>query len=233
METNTEVDRLKEVYQRYSARGLGRSKWSTANPGNRAIQREREEKIRELLQCRGFFPLTEQRILDVGCGTGELLGLLAGWGATPENLFGIDLIPERIETARRHYPRITFQLANAEALPFPDGSFDLVAAITVFTSILNRQMAANVCAEINRILAPGGGVLWYDFRMSNPFNPHVRGVSRRRIQHLFPGFRIALEPITLLPPLARRLGALTHALYLPLKSLPFLKTHLLGLVTKP
>ncbi len=233
VETRAEVDRLRDVYRQYSAGGFGSSKWSSANPGNRANQEEREEKTREVLQSAGFFPLTERRILDVGCGTGELLGLFASWGAKPENLFGIDLIPERIETARLHYPRITFQLANAETLPFPDYSFDLVAAITVFTSILNRRMAANVCAEINRILAPGGGVLWYDFRISNPFNQHVRGVSKRRIQRLFPGFGIALEAISLLPPLARRLGALTDRLYGPLRSLPFLRSHLFGLLTKP
>jgi ubiquinone/menaquinone biosynthesis C-methylase UbiE len=233
METRTEVDRLREVYQRYAARGFGNSKWSNANRGNRAIQGEREWKTRELLQGCGFFPLTDRRILDVGCGAGEQLDMFAGWGAKPENLFGIDLIPERIRTARRNFPQITFQLANAESLPFRDCSFDLVATFTVFTSILNRQMTANICGEIKRILAPGGGVLWYDFRMNNPFNRHVRGVSRKHIERLFPGFRLALEPISLLPPLARRLGSLTDRLYMPLGSLPFLRTHLLGLLTKP
>jgi ubiquinone/menaquinone biosynthesis C-methylase UbiE len=233
METRTEVDRLREVYQRYAACGFRDSKWSSANRGNQAIQTERECKTRELLQRSGFFPLTNPRILDVGCGTGEQLGLFASWGAEPENLFGIDLMPERIRIAQRIFPEITFQLANAESLPFPDGSFDLVVAFTVFTSILNQQMAANICREINRILGPGGGLLWYDFRINNPFNKHVRGVSRRHIQRLFPGFSTALQAISLLPPLARRLGALTDRLYTPLGSLPFLRTHLLGLLTKP
>ncbi len=233
METRAEVDRLREVYQRYAARGLGDSKWSSTNPGNRAIQDERAQKTRELLQRSGLFPLTDRRILDVGCGTGEQLGMFEAWGARPENLFGIDLMPERIRSAQENFRGITFQLANAESLPFRDGSFDLVAAFTVFTSILDRQMAANICREINRVLAPGGGVLWYDFKMNNPFNRHVRGVSRKHIEHLFPGFRVGLEAISLLPPLARRLGGLTDRLYMPLGSLPFLKTHLLGLLIKP
>ena len=233
MESRAEVDRLREVYQRYAARGFGDSKWSNSNPGNQAIQGERERKIRELLEDSGFFPLADRRILDVGCGTGEQLGMFVDWGAKPENLFGIDLIPERIQTAQQNFPRLTFQLANAESLPFQECSFELVAAFTVFTSILSRRMAANICAEISRVLAPGGGVLWYDFRMNNPFNKHVRGVSRKRIESLFPGFNLRLEAISLLPPLARRLGTYTDRLYKPLGSLPFLKTHLAGLLTKP
>ncbi len=233
MEARTEVDRLRQVYQQYTDRGFRHSKWSSANPGNRAIQGERERKTLELLQRTGFFPLAGRRILDVGCGTGEQLGMFEDWGASPEGLFGVDLMPERIRAAQQNFPGITFQLANAESLPFPDGFFNLVATFTVFTSILNREMTANICGEISRVLAPGGGVLWYDFRVNNPFNKHVRGVSRKRIGTLFPGFRVALETVSLLPPLARRLGGLTDRLYQPLGSLPFLRTHLLGLLTKP
>jgi ubiquinone/menaquinone biosynthesis C-methylase UbiE len=233
METRTEVDRLKGVYRRYSARDFGRTKWSAANRGNQAIRGERERKTRELLERFGLFPFADRRILDVGCGTGEQLALFERWGARPEKLFGVDLIPDRIRRARQRFPQITFQLANAESLPFHDGSFDLVSTFTVFTSILNRQMAANIGREINRILAPGGSVLWYDFRMNNPFNQHVRGVSRRRVQRLFPGFKVVLEAISLLPPLARHLGSFTDRLYGPLRAVPFLRTHLLGLLTKP
>ncbi len=233
METRTEVDRLRRVYQQYAACGFGQSKWSSANRGNQALQAERERKTRALLGRLGFFPLENRRILDVGCGTGEKLGRFVEWGAKPENLFGVDLISERIQTARLNFPRITFELANAESLPFRDSSFDLVAAFTVFTSILDLQMAANICEEINRILAPGGGVLWYDFRLSNPFNRHVRGLRSNHIRHLFPNFRMNLEAISLLPPLARRLGSLTDYLYAPLCSLPFLRSHLLGILIKP
>src|SRR2546428_7489191 len=135
METRAEVDLLREVYQQYAASGFGMSKWSSANRGNQAIRGERELKTRELLQRSGFLPLTDRRILDVGCGTGEQLGLFANWGAKAGNLFGVDLIPDRIRIAKLNFPGINFQLANAESLPFRDGSFDLVVAFTVFTSI--------------------------------------------------------------------------------------------------
>ncbi len=233
METSAEVARLRAVYRGYAACGFGESKWSKTNEGNRALQREREIKTRQLLQRAGFYPLTPRRILEVGCGTGEQLGLFLRWGAQPENLFGIDLISERIRAAQREFPRIAFQIGNAESLPYADGAFDLVVAFTVFTSILDEQMAVNIAREMSRILAPGGAVLWYDLRMSNPFNRHVRGLSRKRVRRLFPGFRASLQAISLLPPLARRLGPFASRLYKPLSAVPFLRTHLLGLLTKP
>ncbi|MDB6063919.1 MAG: methylase [Pedosphaera sp.] len=233
METRSEVDRLRKVYREYAVRGFGQSKWSPANKGNQAVLEECHLKIRELLQQTGFFPLENRRILDVGCGTGERLAAFEDLGARPENLFGVDLIPDRIRVARQNHRRIAFQLANAEALPFADRTFDLVIVFTVFTSILNRRMAANVCSEINRVLVSGGAVLWYDFRMHNPLNRHVRGISRKQIQSLFPGFKPFLETISLLPPLARRLGRLTNLLYPTLGSFPILRSHYLGVLTKP
>jgi len=232
METRLEVDRLRKVYREYAVRGFGQSKWSLANRGNQAVRDECQIKIREALRKSGFFPLENRRILDVGCGTGERLAAFADWGARPDNLFGVDLIPDRIQAGRQNHPRITFRLANAEALPFPNGTFDLVTVFTVFTSILDRRMAANVCSEINRVLLCGGAIIWYDFRMRSPLNRHVRGISRSQIQNMFTGFKINLEPISLLPPLARRLGRLTRLLYPPLSSLPFLRCHYLGMLTK-
>ncbi len=233
METTPEVARLRDVYQAYTTRGFGDSKWSDANRGNRAIQAERNRRTWDLLQRAGFFPLARQRILDVGCGAGAQLGRLLRWGAKPENLFGVDLIPERIAVAQRRFPEIAFRLQNAEALPYADAAFDLVGVFTVFTSILDPQMAANIGREIDRVLKPRGAVLWYDFRMNNPFNRHVRGMSRAAVRRLFPAYTVALDSVSLFPPLARRLGALTDRLYGPLAALPFLRSHWLGLLTKP
>lgn len=232
IETSAEANRLKEVYRGYASRGLGGSRWSNSNRGNKAIQAERELKTILLLNRSGFFPLANRRILDLGCGAGELLGLFLEWGAKAQNLFGIDLMPDRIHMARENFPACSFQAGNAELLPYPDAEFDLVTVFTVFTSILDRRMAANVSREIARVLSPGGAVLWYDLRRNNPFNKNVRGLSRKRIQELFPSFRMNLESISLLPPLARRLGPLTNVFYDPLAVLPLMRTHLIGLLTR-
>ena len=85
-------------------------------------------------------------------------------------------------------------------------------------------------SPLARVLRVGGGVLWYDFRFNNPANRNVRGMGRRSIIRLFPNFELRLQSLTLLPPLARRLGPLTSVLYPALARLPFLRTHWLGLL---
>ena len=134
---------------------------------------------------------------------------------------------------RSKWPALSpLQCANAEQLGFPDTSFDLVLLFTVFSSILNEQMSCNVAYEVSRVLRPGGAVLWYDFRYNNPRNPNVRGMTKRYIETLFPGLHMRLHTITLLPPLARRLGRLTPVLYPVLAAIPPLRTHYLGVLVK-
>src|SRR6185503_8368179 len=159
MDTHSEVDRLTTVYREYGERGWRRTKWAVTNRGNQAIRQERQRKLEQLLRCAGYLPLGDRRVLDVGCGTGEILAGFESWGARPENLFGVDLLAERVRRAKENFPKLTIQEANAEALPFEDGFFDLVALFTVFTSIRDSRMAGNVSREVDRILRSGGAVV--------------------------------------------------------------------------
>lgn len=88
----------------------------------------------------------------------------------------------------------------------------------------------DVATEVRRVTRPSGAILWYDVRLPNPFNPNTTAMTRSRIRDLFPDFRCELQSATLLPPLARRLGPLTHLLYPPLAAMPFLRSHYLGLL---
>jgi ubiquinone/menaquinone biosynthesis C-methylase UbiE len=228
----SEIDRLKRVYQNYRESPTAQLKWDESNLGNRAILRKWHRKTHFLLEDHGFWPLTGKRILEIGCGTGNVLASLLEFGANAEDLLGVDLLPDRIAEAQKRYPHIGFECANAEQLDFTDASFDLILVSTVFSSILDSGMAKNVAAEVCRLLKPGGAVLWYDFRYNNPRNPHVKGMTKHHIRALFPGLIIHLHTITLLPPLARRLGLLTTAIYPLLSAIPVLRTHYLGLLIK-
>jgi ubiquinone/menaquinone biosynthesis C-methylase UbiE len=232
MPTNHEVQRMIDVFRRYRESEVIQAQWSEANLGNRAIMRERIHAMGKVLSEVGYVPLTERRVLEVGCGSGKVLAMLLRWGASPDKLYGIDLVPERIEDAKQRFPEINFLLANAENLNFPDGSFDLVLQFTVFTAILDDEMAHNVAAEICRVLKPGGALLWYDFRYNNPWNRNVRGMTKEAIRALFPAFDLHLHTVTLLPPLARRLHRTTSILYPVLARIPFLRTHYVGLLLK-
>lgn len=230
--TEPEVERIARVYGNYRDDPDIQAQWRADNPGNRAIVQEREREMKRLLRAHGRWPLDGCTILEVGCGSGNVLASLRRWGARAGRLYGVDLLPERIAAARRRYPELQFQCANAEALDLEDGSVDLVLLFTVFSSILDKRMATNVAKEIERVLSGDGAVLWYDFRYDNPRNPHVRGVTQADIQRLFPDFRHDLRTMTVLPPLVRRLGRLAPLLYPLLVHIPPLRTHYLGLLSK-
>lgn len=227
-----EVERLARVYEGYRQSSAVQRQWSPANPGNRAILAERRRGVQRLLRQHARRPLAECTVLDVGCGSGHVLAGLRRWGARAERLHGVDLLPERVAAARDNYPELDFRCANAEALDFQDGALDLLLAFTVFSSILDEQMAHSVAREMARVLAPGGALLWYDFRYDNPRNPHVQGMTKEKIRRLFPGRQLNLQTITLLPPLARRLGPATPLLYPLLARIPPLRTHYLGILSK-
>jgi SAM-dependent methyltransferase len=227
-----EIARVRRVYRGYAERNRGTREWAADHPGNRAMVAERTRVLAGLLLRSGRPPLRDRRVLDLGCGDGEVLAGLLPWGAVPGHLTGIDVQPDAVARAHARWPALHFDVADATAIPYRDASFDLVLCFTLFTSILDDGVAHRVAGELRRVLRPGGALVWYDFRVGNPWNPHVRGMSRRRIRALFPGWASTLRLVTLLPPLARRLHALTPVLYPALAALPPLRTHWVGLLER-
>lgn len=186
-----------------------------------------------MLRQQGISNLQALRILDVGCGDGIMLRQLIQWGACPNNLAGIDLRPGPIEEALRLNPTLDVRCGSAVDLPWPENNFDLVSQYTVFSSILDPVMKQKVASEMQRVLRPGGMILWYDFIYNNPSNSDVRGIPAKEIRELFPSMQIHLKRITLVPPIARRIPpTMLPVLYPLLASLPILRTHYLGLFVK-
>jgi SAM-dependent methyltransferase len=144
----TEVDRIRQAYEEYRQNG----KWNSPNPGRDYMISEGYHDLREIFQRSSRHSLPEARILDIGCGTGVLLGRFCELGAEARNLFGVDLLPDRIAAARNRYPAFTFQEANAERLDFPDRSFDLISVFTVFSSVLDDSMSKNIARTITKLL---------------------------------------------------------------------------------
>jgi ubiquinone/menaquinone biosynthesis C-methylase UbiE len=203
------------------------------NPGRQRELRDRNNSLERIVAQRLPYPLSQCRVLDVGCGQGGLLGWFHERGVKAENLYGVDLLPNRIRIARETFPTFTFFEGNAEQLTFPDNWFDLVSVFTVFSSILDVAMAKSVARDIERVLTSRGAVVWYDLRYPNPWNPGIRGMTKSRIRELFPSYDLQLESITLLPPVARQLGQLTDRTYPLLASIPILRSHYIGLLRPP
>jgi SAM-dependent methyltransferase len=205
--------------------------YSLLKPGNLFMAQSKERSIREALNN---FPccLSECRVLDVGCGFGHELRNLLRFGALPENLCGIDLISERVEEAKKNSPNLDLREGDAKNLPWPDGFFHVVMQSTVFSSILDRGVQEAVAREMLRVLRPGGIVLWYDMRMTDPRNPNLVPMGQRRVRGLFEGCRIDLKSHTLNPWLARPLAKRFRWACELLEAFPPLRSHLFGLFEK-
>ena len=107
---------------------------------------------------RGYGLGGDLKILDVGCGTGEITARLAELYPRA-TIVGVDLIESHLAAARRRTApfaaRVTFRCADAFALPFPDGSFDLVVCRHMLQAVPRPE---NAIAEIVRVTRPGGRV---------------------------------------------------------------------------
>src|SRR5436305_961907 len=93
------------------------------------------------------------RALDVGCGTGHHLADLVRRGF---EVVGVDGSSPMLEEARRANPGVELIEADVDALPFDDGSFDVVLCIEVLRYIADPQRCI---AEVARVLRPGGTCL--------------------------------------------------------------------------
>jgi SAM-dependent methyltransferase len=225
-----EAARIRAAYSKRTSRSI----YSMFDPAQLLATQERERKLLKLLARCGFSTkLNEARILEVGCGSGFWLRELVQWGARPENIFGIDLLPERIADAKRLCPSgISLYCQNAVDLHDLPGPFDLVLQSTVFTSILQAEMKQRIASEMMRVLSRRGLIVWYDFHLSNPANPDVRGVTRGEIEKLFPGCQISVERLTLAPPLGRPSARISSPLHSALSTLKIFSTHYLGHIRK-
>jgi SAM-dependent methyltransferase len=224
-----EEARIREAY----ARRQQDARYSWFSPGHVFMTQERERRLLGLLEQHDFAVLRTKKILEIGCGTGYWLRELIKWGAQPEQIEGIDLLPDRVAEAKRLCPdTVRVQCGSAMTLPYPNATFDLILQFTVFTSILDPNMKQQIASEMLRVLRAGGLILWYDYHIDNPWNPDVRAIKKREIHQLFRGCRIELRRIALAPPLARWLAPRSWTFAHLLGKIPFLCTHYLGVIRR-
>ena len=106
-----------------------------------------------------------QHVLDVACGTGTLLALLAACAGPDGRAVGIDMSEQMLEMGRQKVKmsQVEFIRANAEDLPFGNESFDRVTASLAIHE-MNRLGRANALTEMHRVLKPGGLCVIADMR---------------------------------------------------------------------
>ncbi len=145
---------------------------------------------------------SSDKVLDVGCGTGNLTLTAQKYVGPSGSVYGIDASPEMIEVARKKAKRnnaaTMFEIGLIEKIPFPEATFD---------DVVNRLMIHHLpgdlkrkgIAEIFRVLKPGGRLFIADFMPpSNPFLAHI----------LFPfvGHRMMRFDVGVIPPILTEVG---------------------------
>lgn len=134
---------------------------------------------------RAAEPRPGDTALDAACGTGDLTRLLARSGAA--HVVGADFCPEMLAVAQRKTPAgaggdrapIEYIEADAMALPFEDGSFDIV---TIAFGLRNVADPARAVGEFRRVLRPGGRLVILEFaRPRNGVIARLNDLYTRRV----------------------------------------------------
>lgn len=134
-------------------------------------------------------------VLDVACGTGDMAVSLVERGCT---VTGVDISEEMLAIARQKAPIVTFMIADAEHLPFPDASFD---AVTCAFGVRNFVHLEQGLHEMLRVLKPGGRMVILE--LATPDSSLIRPFYNLYTRHVIPwlGQRLAgsREAYTYLP----------------------------------
>lgn len=127
----------------------------------RGRERVLRERLLELAQVQ-----QGEAVLDVGCGTGTVAILAKRYVGAMGRVCGIDASPEMIARAKVKAENcdidVRFQNASAQALPFPEASFDVTLS-TLMLHHLGRNGRVDLAREMCRVLRPAGRALIVDF----------------------------------------------------------------------
>lgn len=117
-----------------------------------------------------------ERVLDLGSGAGTDSLIAAQMVGESGSVTGVDMTPEMLAKARTAAAamgarNVEFVEAEAERLPFPDASFDVVVSNGVIDLIPDKEA---VFAELRRVLSPGGRIQIADVTIQNPVSEEGR-----------------------------------------------------------
>ncbi len=214
--------RIARVYRSYATSRRKARSWSAENLGNRAIRAEVTEAAIELAEPELS---AYAEVLDIGCGSGWWLELLAQRSGCASSLHGVELVPDRVAAAQLRVPSATIVEGDARRLPYGSGRFSMISMFTVLSSLSGRTDIEVALREARRALSPHGALLIWEPRLPNPLNRHTTLVDRALLARALPEMKTTIRTITVLPPLARSLGPRTERLYPLLARVPVLRSH--------
>lgn len=258
-EREAELTRVRASYAARDASPKASWEWSPLNPAAVSVRHQREMALIRLIR-EAHLELSSLRVADFGCGGGEFASWLVSLGVDPEGVFGVDLSEERVAAAAERVPGARFVAASADTTDLPDASVDIACQLTLMSSVHDASMRAAIAAEMDRVVVPGGHILWFDVRplglvlrsivfarrlvwwllrgvRSGAAFPHDDGalvmLSRSDIAALFPGYAVAGGPACVSREAIRVRGRFSQLIAAKLDLFPSLRANLALLLTKP
>ncbi|MBM3770631.1 MAG: class I SAM-dependent methyltransferase [Acidimicrobiia bacterium] len=138
------------------------------------------EKLHHLPRLVPFGRYADKQVLEVGCGAGVDLVRFAKGGA---RVIGVDLAASAIDLTRKNFAQQgligEFHVADGEALPFADDTFDLVFAHGVVQYTANPQRLVDEC---RRVLKPGGEAIFQVYNRVSWLNA-LSAVMKQKLEH--------------------------------------------------
>jgi SAM-dependent methyltransferase len=182
-----EVARIRKSYEHR----VRDPEWQAVNNclANPEVADYRAQQFRFLSHClwqSGASDVARLRFLEVGCGSGNVMRLLAAIGARPEHIVGVDIRPEAVSACQSSLPGATVLICDGVHIPCATGAFDVVLQSMCFMNLGNAEMAGALASEMLRCLVSGGHVWWWDTLCTLP----EFGGRPITLARLFPGIPV-------------------------------------------
>ncbi len=140
------------------------------------LDRHRDYYARQLQQLVGTLVMPGQRVLDVGCGLGDLLASLS-----PSRGVGLDVSPRMVALAKERHPSLELHAVDVERDPLPEGPFDVILLSDVLGHLDDIERALE---RLHPLIAPGGRVVvtYYSFL----WEPALKAAERLGLKTRWP-----------------------------------------------
>lgn len=127
-----------------------------------------------------------KKVLDIGCGSGEILSFFSENGFSAQKMTGIDLSEVRINRAKKEFPQITFATGDLLNLDLDERSFDLITSFDIISHFSTRDEILKALANTRDHLDDDGLFLWYDIYSKDHFitqkNSESSGFSKIQME---------------------------------------------------
>jgi SAM-dependent methyltransferase len=155
-----------DYYQVFAAADLSHDYWTAVGSADKDLFSSVAERKLEIMRGVGLTP--ESRVLDLGCGTGQVTAPLEGFLAPGGSYYGVDIAPEAIAFCKERFKRPNFHFAQSgmTSVPIVGLEFDCIILFSVFTHTYVDETRL-LLTETKRLLA-GSGVILTDI-FHSPF----------------------------------------------------------------